>query len=361
MKAPSTTFLLIAPGRVGRADFAGDLRMARSAPCAPGTPVADAARAALALGGAPSRETWVLSSGVWAQEVRLSPAQVAGLSPEQLGRALCFEAEPFSGIAAGESAAGYRSTEGGVFLVAQMRRAELDAAARAIAAAGGRLAGVAHPGSVPEDEEALMEWWRGQPARMGSVPMIAPPAPGPSPHRFLAAGIALEAAALLLLFAGWGWHAAQRGQYERRQAEFAAVAGELDAVQRAAASLRGEIAAIEEKKVRRAGIHARRGSLLALLDALAASCPDDVVVRGLAMEGPSGIVVSGLSLDASAVEELSIVLTARLRGAGWTAQPRSKTARQALADGGPWEFSMLLVQEDSLPARPPHFSHRDTP
>lgn len=347
MKAAATTFILITANRVARADFDGGLRSAKSA----ARPAGDAVRAALALGGKAARETWVLSADVWAQEVKLSAAQVAGLSQEQLGRALSFEAEPFSGIPVAESATGFRDGGGGVFQVVQMPRAERDAIVRAVASAGGQLAGIAHPGSAPEADEALLEWWPRQAALIASAPAITPPAPEPSPHRFLVTGVALAVAAIVLLFVVAGWNAARRKNYQARNAEFAAAARELDTANKQNDALRKELATLEKQGKQREQVHARRGALLALLNTLAASRPEDVVVRGLTAEGPSSLVVSGLSLEAGAVDELSIVLTQQLRAAGWSAQPRSKTGRKNMASGGPWEFALVLTHEEAARAQ----------
>jgi hypothetical protein len=358
MRPAAATFLLITPNRVARADFDGPLRASNSAPRPAGTSAAEAVRIALTLAvKAAARETWVLSTDTWTQEVKLNAAQIAGLTPEQLGRALAFEAEPFSGIPVSDSATGFRE-EGGRFNVVQMPRAELDGIARAISGAGGRLSGVAHPGIAPEDDDALLEWWGLQPARVASAPVIAPPASEPSRNRFLIAGLAFEAAAIALLFLLAGWNAVQRRICEGRNAEFAAVTQELDAANKRNDTLRKELAIFEKQEEQREQVDARRGAVLALLNTLASSRLEDVVVRGLTAEGPSSVVVSGLSLEAGAVDELSIVLTQQLRAAGWTAQPRSKTGKKNMANGGPWEFALVLTHEEAARAQSTQLSQR---
>ena len=157
MKAgTASTFVLVTANRVARADFDGTLHFTKSAPRSAGVSATDAVRAALALGGKAARETWVLDTDLWTQEVKLNPAQVAGLTPDQLGRALSFEAEPFSGIPVAESATGFRDEGGGTFNVVQMPRSNHDAIVRVLMSAGGTLAGIAHPGTVPEDDGALL-------------------------------------------------------------------------------------------------------------------------------------------------------------------------------------------------------------
>ncbi|MES2571603.1 MAG: hypothetical protein V4710_16310 [Verrucomicrobiota bacterium] len=359
MKAGAvSTYLLVTSHRVARADFNGALCFAKSGPRPVGASAAEAVRAALALGEKAARETWVLDTDLWAQEVKLHPAQVAGLTPDQLGRALAFEAEPFSGIAVAESATGFHDAGGGVFHVTQMPRAERDAIARVVTSAGGTLAGIAYSGLAPEDDEALLEWWPGQPLRIAAAPLITPPPREPSPHRFFVAGVGLAAASIVFLLLVGGWKTAQRKNYEGRNAELGAVARELEAVNKQNETLRKELATLEIQDKQREQVHARRGALLALMNALARTCGEDVVVRGLTAEGASSIVVNGLSLEAGAVDEMSIVLTQSLRAAGWSALPRSKTGRKNMASGGPWEFALVLTHEEASRAQLLQLSQR---
>lgn len=350
MKAATSTIVLVTGDRIARADFDGDLRSTKSAPRPVSASAAEVVRAALALGGKAARETWVLSADVWRQEVKLNAAQIAGLTREQLGRALSFEAEPFSGIPVAESATGFRDEGGGAFNVVQMPRADLDAVARAVASAGGRLAGIVHPGSAPEDDEALLEWWPRQPARMAGAPIIRPPDRGPSPHRFFVTGLILEAAAIgLLAFLGY-WNAARKKGYENRQAEFAVTARALEAANQQNQAWRAQLATLEKQEQQRGQVQARRGALLALLKALAAARTEDVLVRGFAAEGPSSLVVSGIALEAGAVDELSIVLSQQLRAVGWIAQARSKAGTKNMVNGGPWEFALVLTHTEAAQA-----------
>ncbi len=358
MKAAPTTFILVTANRVARADFDGDLRLAKSAPRPPA--VADAIRAALALGGKAARETWVLSADIWSQEVKLNSAQVAGLSQEQIGRALSFEVEPFSGIPVMESATGFRDAGDGMFKVAQMPRAELGTIARAVAGAGGRLAGVAHPGAAPVDDEALLEWWPRQPERIAAGPVVMPPEAEPSPRRFFLAALVMEAAALIILVLIFAWMGNRFRDLQKRNEDFTAASRELDAVNRSGDALRRQLASLEKQDKQREHVHSRRGAVLALLNTLAQIRTDDIVVRGLTAEGPSSMVVSGLSLEAGAVDELSILLTGQLRGAGWIAQPRSKTGRKHMPNGGPWEFAVVLTHEEAERSKAVQLSQNTT-
>ena len=81
-------------------------------------------------------------------------------------------------------------------------------------------------------------------------------------------------------------------------------------------------------------------------------------MRGIQSEGPSTLIVSGLSLEAGAVDEMSIVLSQNLRAAGWTAQPRQKTGKRDLSSGGPWEFSLALTHDEAEHPQPMRLSQR---
>lgn len=355
------TFILITPNRVVRAEFDGSIRTSRSAARPLAGSLADAVRVALGLGGKPSRRTWVLTREVWEQEIKLSANQTAGLTPEQLERALSFEAEPFSGIPVMESATGFRDKGAGVYLVAQISTLDRDGVAQAVAGAGGMLAGLVNPGPAPEDDEALIEWWPTQLVRLASAPVIAPAPPAPSPRRFLVGGIIAEAAVIALLVVLGVVSAIERKVNESRFAEGAAASKELDATTRQNDALRKQIAALEKQAGQRAEIRARRGAVLALLEAVAARRSEDVVVRTLTAEGPSSIVISGLALEAEAVDEFVIVLTQALREVGWTAQPRSKVGRRFSPTGGPWEFSIVVSHAEVAPKTGVQLSRRDQP
>lgn len=346
-RATTSTLILVTAAHIARADFDGGVRACKTAMRPVGASTTEAVRAALALDGK-AGAVWVLCEDVFTQSVSLSPAQVAGLTQEQLGRALSFEVEPFSGIPVAESATGFHRSSEGVFDVIELPRADRDAIQCAAADAGGKLAGIAHPGPVPDEGE--FPGWLAEilpQLQSGALPLITPPAPAPSPHRFLVAAVALEAAALFILFISAGWMIFQRRGFERRNPHFVLASRELEAANKQIAALKTELAALDKEQVQRDHIVARRGSLHALLHGLAATRLEDIVVRGIQSEGPSSLVVSGLSLEAGAVDEMSIILTQNLRAAGWTAQPRSKTGKRNLPSGGPWEFSLAITHEEA--------------
>ena len=347
MKQPDrSTLLLITSARVARVDFHGGAPEIKAAARPRGTSLVEAVRAALALGGKPGA-VHVLSEDVFEHQVRLKAAQVAGLPPEQLARALSYEMEPFSGILVADSAIGFHRVSEGVYEVIELTREDRDAIQRAVAAAGGKLAGIAHPGPTP-DEAKWPEWLTGwfQLLREGRLPLITPPPPAPSANRFFVVGAALEGAALLVVVI-WGiLTTLERQDLQARSRELNTANSRQEEAKKQIANLKKELATLDKEQGQRTSVTARRGALLALLNGIAATHGEDVVLQAIEAEGPSSLIISGLSLEASGADELSIVLTQSLRSAGWTAQPRSKTGKRTLVSGGPWEFSLTVTHDE---------------
>ena len=151
------TILLIARDRLVRADFRPGREKAAVRLDEERRPAADdlpsLVEAALRLGSGRAGRTWILTSEIWTQTLSLPPASVAGLSPEEITRALGFEAEPFSGIGAMEAAAASVPTadEGGQrsYWLTQLPAAQLEQIEYIVQQAGGRLTGMCHPGGLP--------------------------------------------------------------------------------------------------------------------------------------------------------------------------------------------------------------------
>ena len=344
MKRPSqSTIVVITASRVIRVEpAAGELNF-KSTPRPPGESFTRAVATALALGKT-TASVWVLSEEIFTQRVTLNSAQIAGLSSSQLERALAFEIEPFSGIPMAEGVVGFRDEAGGAFSVVEMPRSERDAVLATVERAGGKLAGIAHAAEIPAEDGATRTWldnWLSQ-LDAGQLPFITPPAAAPSANRFLYTGVALTAAALGLVLLLTGLSSERRKKLETLNAAFTSAASDLSASTRRSQELGSEQATLVQAEANRERVVTRRGAILALLKAVATHRSDEVVVREIKAEGASGLLLSGFALEASAVDELGIVLTQGLRGVGWNVQPRHKTGTNRLPNGGPWEFSLVV-------------------
>jgi Tfp pilus assembly protein PilN len=152
----TNTILLITRDELMRTDLRGGFSDGPSVYRAARPAVDDLAtlvEAALRLSKARPGQVWVLSTDIWTQTISLAAQTVAGLEPEQLARALGFEAEPLSNIRGVEARAacvpvsaadGEREFWTTILPESQLQQIEF-----VVERVGGRLAGVAHPGGLP--------------------------------------------------------------------------------------------------------------------------------------------------------------------------------------------------------------------
>jgi hypothetical protein len=169
-KRPSQTLVLITPHEVVRADFAGPGRLmdVQRQPRPDFENFGMLVEAALLLGSKTARDVWVLSSELWMQTIDVI-ANLDGATRNEQMRALCLEAEQFSGISGLDSAVGFvpLPSGGGLrsFLVTQTRTEDLDEAEKAVHRFGGRLLGILHPAGAPlslggaADSWERIEYW----------------------------------------------------------------------------------------------------------------------------------------------------------------------------------------------------------
>lgn len=91
------------------------------------------------------------------------------------------------------------------------------------------------------------------------------------------------------------------------------------------------------------------GRLGKLLDELKTLRTDDLVINKIELD-EQGIVVSGLSLRSNSAPEFAKKLTTVVQPLGWDVDPATQTGKNQLKDGGPYEFSILLI--DVGPGQP---------
>ncbi len=109
--------------------------------------------AALRLGKRRPGRVWILAGEIWTQTLGLAPEAVSGLSPDEVTRALGFEAEPFSGLGAMEAAMDAVPLAGEgrqrQFWLTELPAAQLEQIEFLVRQSGGRLMGISHPGGLP--------------------------------------------------------------------------------------------------------------------------------------------------------------------------------------------------------------------
>ena len=154
----SFTILVVLPRRLIRADFGGNpLSLIQLWHCdAPpgGESLSVLADAAFALG--PNRKTvvYLLAASCWTGVVPLSSARASTLSTAELEQALSFETlanvSPFDSLLSAIPL-GRRGTAGEQqFWVTQSSKAEIASLEETLRRRGARLAGLAHPGGLPQ-------------------------------------------------------------------------------------------------------------------------------------------------------------------------------------------------------------------
>jgi Tfp pilus assembly protein PilN len=164
------TLLLITRERLVRADFS-----AGSAPvlvdlqqrARPETDdLALLVDTALRLGKKRAKRVYILSSDLWVQTIRMPADTIRGLADNELSRALCFEAEPLSGIPAIESQVAMvplpSTSAQRDFWIVQASNFDVSQADDAVHHAGGRLQGLLHPSGIgwPPNAQHETAWRR---------------------------------------------------------------------------------------------------------------------------------------------------------------------------------------------------------
>jgi hypothetical protein len=156
-KRAAYTLLLVKPDLIARADF-GPLPSLELLGFWEQTQSSQARlyysiESALEFGGKCGREVFVIAEEFWTQTLSLPTRALAGLNGEQVHRALGFDLEALTGIAGSAASIGYckaaPSDEADYFWVTQITSAVQTQIQSAIQAAGGVLAGMAHPGGLP--------------------------------------------------------------------------------------------------------------------------------------------------------------------------------------------------------------------
>jgi hypothetical protein len=163
------TVLLITQDQLVRADFSGKGGKSKGLwrrPRPMGEELPAVVDAALRLGKKKPKRVWILASELWTQVLSLHASATQGINDAELSRALTFEAEALSGLSAFDSEAAFvpAGSDGAqrLFWILQLPRWQRDQIDEIVRTAGGKLAGMAHPGGLPAplDEATTGPWQR---------------------------------------------------------------------------------------------------------------------------------------------------------------------------------------------------------
>lgn len=359
-KPRGMSLLLIGPRLVGRADFdpAGALGEARVTARPGGSDALSSLEAALAMGGECGPVVYILQGGAFAHSLALPPAQTAGMGEAQLARALAYEVEPYSGIPAAESSVGFVASGPGNFAVLQIPRTEQEFLIERARAAGARQVLVTAPpeGQVREPTpETAGDWFTSAAKAIaaGAWPVIAAPAKAArslAPREIMLVSLA---AAFAILLAGRAVASQFLERARERDAACSRDAAEVAAARKQSESARKQSEELEAVAAARAAIERGRQAIHATLHGLAEKRTANLVVRSIDGPAPFQLRVRGIALSPGDVDRFGLALEGQLAPAGWTVVPDGTVALHALADGGPWEFSLALRHAlGSAPADP---------
>lgn len=184
-------------------------------------------------------------------------------------------------------------------------------------------------------------WAQSLPRGAAQVPLIAPVAAPPSSSRhFILAGVTMSVVVALCLIQMW-WHGGRMATLAQARDEYERTRQLIEATGKQNTALLKELGEARKQHQQRERVEMQRRALPLLLKELAAHRTQDIVVRSIKTE-QSTMIVGGLALDATSVDELGIILSQYLRPVGLVAQPLEKKARRALANDGPWDFTLSV-------------------
>jgi hypothetical protein len=186
MLSQPLTLVVLLPDRLVRADFKSPQAAEPSQFAVRERPDIDdqasLVEIALSLVSKRPGRTFVLSSEVWSHTPAVSLVNLRNTSAEEVRQMLAFDAEPLSNLSAFEAATGVLTLGDAAgmrtFWVTQVNSAVRDQMVDAVAAAGGKLAGVLHPAGVPQPldlvpeggqstvDRGRIEYWPGVTARV---------------------------------------------------------------------------------------------------------------------------------------------------------------------------------------------------
>lgn len=208
--------------------------------------------------------------------------------------------------------------------------------------------------ALPLSDDSTLRLWFGKVplalAQSAALPLIVADAPVRSRNVPLVVGAVLTAVVVALSLAQWLWFGGVNHLLEEKRSEHAAIQPLIDTANKEIPKLNTALAEAQKKQQSLARVEMQRGAVLLLMQQLAKHCSQDVVVRSIKPERGM-MTLGGVSLEAASVDELGIVLTNSLKPAGLVARPVEKKARQALANDGPWDFSIAVMSVELANSR----------
>ena len=159
--------------------------------------------------------------------------------------------------------------------------------------------------------------------------------------------------ALALCVGHFTWNLYLRNDYEYQVTQLTAAEKDIKAAREGLNKTRDEAAKVQKKidilhanvEVIPVAMAALQRRPMALLGSLSRHTPEDIIIESISVDEQLHIVINGVSLQPQLINQLASSVQTDFALLGWHANAPTKKDLLAFADGGPWEFSLVLVDQ----------------
>lgn len=159
--------------------------------------------------------------------------------------------------------------------------------------------------------------------------------------------------ALALCVGHFTWNLYLRNDYEYRTTQLSSTEKDIKAARKGINTSRTEMDKLDQKlqllrnnvTVIPKAIAALQRRPMALLQGLAKHTPEDLIIESITVDGEAQIVITGVALQAQLINQLASQIKPDFALLGWQVNAPTKTDLLSFEGGGPWEFSLVLVDQ----------------
>lgn len=214
-----------------------------------------------------------------------------------------------------------------------------------------------------DGDSTLQEWVGGVANRWVGpdlIPRVVPPVPETSQQTFARAGIA--AAFLAATFCGldfvrdsWTQSSIQReiADLKKPAEEKKKLEGELKQINDQLGKLKIELKELDGKQSKLNMLTARSDRFSELLRLIAVGRDDNLVVDQIAVK-PTGLQLIGRAIRSDSANQLAMQLSPSALEMGWNVAAPQLDGDNKMVNGGPWKFSIDLIDTVPKPASADH-------
>lgn len=159
--------------------------------------------------------------------------------------------------------------------------------------------------------------------------------------------------ALGLCVSHFSWNLYQRNDYEFQVRNLSSAETNMNAARAGVNKARDEADKLQKKittlranvEVIPVAMSALQRRPMALLSSLSRHTPQDLLIETIDVDEQLHIVIKGVSLQPQLINQLASSVKADFALLGWRVNAPTKTDLLVFPEGGPWEFSLVLVDE----------------